>query len=75
MSSSSSYPFLFHGFVCVCHLFLCAKAKIEELGNQLNWETRIFEDRRRVMKFVCEVPTAIDQRLFALAREIQQDME
>ncbi|MGJ4887933.1 hypothetical protein ACQR1Y_07065 [Bradyrhizobium sp. HKCCYLRH3099] len=51
------------------------EAKIEELSNQLNWETRIFEDRRRVMKFVCEVPTAIDQRLFALAREIQQDME
>ncbi|WP_257170659.1 hypothetical protein [Bradyrhizobium sp. SRS-191] len=51
------------------------EAKVEELSNQLNWETRIFEDRRRVMKFVCEVPTAIDQRLFALAREIQQDME
>ncbi|MGJ4930130.1 hypothetical protein ACQR1I_07980 [Bradyrhizobium sp. HKCCYLS2038] len=51
------------------------QAKIEEMTNQVNWETRIFEDRRRVMKFVCEVPTAIDQRLFALAREIQQDME
>jgi len=51
------------------------QAKVEELTNQLTWETRIFEDRRRVMKFVCEVPTAIDQRLFALAREIQQDME
>ncbi|WP_315781848.1 MULTISPECIES: hypothetical protein [unclassified Bradyrhizobium] len=51
------------------------QAKIEEMTNQLNWETRIFEDRRSVMKFVCEVPTAIDQRLFALAREIQQDME
>ncbi|MGJ5130374.1 hypothetical protein [Bradyrhizobium oligotrophicum] len=51
------------------------QAKVEEMTNQLNWETRIFEDRRRVMKFVCEVPTAIDQRLFTLAREIQQDME
>ncbi|MGJ4946348.1 hypothetical protein ACQR1W_37730 [Bradyrhizobium sp. HKCCYLS1011] len=51
------------------------QAKVDELSNQLTWETRIFEDRRRVMKFVCEVPTAIDQRLFALAREIQQDME
>ena len=51
------------------------QAKLDELGNQLNWETRIFEDRRRVVKFVCEVPTAIDQRLFALGREIQQDME
>jgi hypothetical protein len=51
------------------------QAKIDELGNQLTWETRIFEDRRRVVKFVCEVPTAIDQRLFALGRAIQQDME
>jgi hypothetical protein len=49
--------------------------KIDELGNQLTWETRIFEDRRRVVKFVCEVPTAIDQRLFALGRAIQQEME
>ena len=51
------------------------QAKIDELGNQLVWETRIFEDRRRVIKFVCEVPTAIDQRLFALGRLIQQEME
>ena len=51
------------------------QAKIEELGNQLVWQTRIFEDRRRVIKFVCEVPTAIDQRLFALGRVIQQEME
>ena len=49
--------------------------KIQELGNQLVWETRIFEDRRHVIKFVCEVPTAIDQRLFALGRVIQQEME
>jgi len=49
--------------------------KIDELGNQLVWETRIFEDRRRVVKFVCEVPTAVDQRLFALGRTIQQEME
>jgi hypothetical protein len=51
------------------------QAKVDELSNQLVWETRIFEDRRRVIKFVCEVPTAIDQRLFALGRVIQQDME
>jgi hypothetical protein len=51
------------------------QVKVEEFGNQLVWETRIFEDRRRVVKFVCEVPTAIDQRLFALGRTIQQEME
>jgi hypothetical protein len=50
-------------------------AKVEELSNQLVWETRIFEDRQRVVKFVCEVPTAIDQRLFALGRMIQQEIE
>jgi hypothetical protein len=51
------------------------QAKVDDLGNQLVWETRIFEDRRRVVKFVCEVPTTIDQRLFALGRTIQQEME
>jgi hypothetical protein len=51
------------------------QAKIDALGNQLVWQTRIFEDRRNVIKFVCEVPTAIDQRLFTLGRTIQQEIE
>jgi hypothetical protein len=51
------------------------RSKIDQLSNQLLWETRIFEDRRRVVTFVCEVPTEIDQRLFALGRTIQQEME
>ena len=51
------------------------QAKVDELGNQLVWQTRIFEDRHRVIRFVCEVPTAIDQRLFALGRTIQQELE
>ena len=51
------------------------QSKIEEFGNRLVWQTRIFEERQRVVKFVCEVPTAIDQRLFALGRVIQQEME
>jgi hypothetical protein len=28
-----------------------------------------------VVKYVCDVPTEIDQRLFALGRTIQQEME
>ena len=51
------------------------QARIEQLSNQLLWQTRIFEDRQRVIRFVCEVPVAIDQRLFALGRAIQQAME
>jgi len=49
--------------------------KIDELSNEVLWETRIFEDRQRVVKYVCEVPTEIDKRLFALGRTIQQEME
>ncbi|MGL9621013.1 hypothetical protein QRQ56_23645 [Bradyrhizobium sp. U531] len=51
------------------------EAKVEALGNDLIWKTRIFEDRNKVVRFVCEVPTTIDQRLFALGRVIQQEME
>jgi hypothetical protein len=51
------------------------ETKVDALSNQLVWETRIFEDRRKVVRFVCEVPTIIDQRLFALGRVIQQEME
>jgi DNA polymerase III alpha subunit len=51
------------------------QTQIDALSNQLEWETRIFEDRRHVVQFVCEVPTTIDQRLFALGRTIQQEME
>jgi hypothetical protein len=51
------------------------QVKVDELSNHLVWETRIFEDRRSVIKFVCDVPTTIDRRLFSLARTIQQEME
>jgi hypothetical protein len=51
------------------------EAKVEALSNELIWKTRIFEDRHKVVRFVCEVPTSIDQRLFALGRVIQQEME
>lgn len=51
------------------------QAKIDELSNQLAWDTRIFEDRRKSTRYVCEVPTTIERRLFALGRAIQQAME
>lgn len=46
----------------------------EQLNNQLLWETRIFNERRNSLTFVCEVPTLIEQRLFVLARAIQASM-
>lgn len=50
-------------------------AKVRELADVINWDTRIFEDQRRTIGYVCEVPTAIERRLFMLARAIQQAME
>jgi hypothetical protein len=51
------------------------QAKIDELSNQLAWDTRIFEERRKSTRYVCEVPTTIERRLFALGRAIQQALE
>ncbi|MCL2713520.1 MAG: hypothetical protein FWD68_02715 [Alphaproteobacteria bacterium] len=47
---------------------------LEALNNQLAWEIRIFEERGKVVRFVCEVPGLIDQRLFALGRVIGQEI-
>jgi hypothetical protein len=48
------------------------QAKIKALSDELQWSTRIFEDRRKTIRYVCEVPGTIEQRVFALARAIQQ---
>jgi hypothetical protein len=48
------------------------QAKVKALTDEIEWSTRIFEDRRKSIRYVCEVPATIEQRLFALARAIQQ---
>lgn len=50
------------------------QSKIKDLANEVEWSTRVFEDRRKTIRYVCEVPTAIEQRVFALARSIQQNL-
>jgi DNA polymerase III alpha subunit len=50
------------------------QAKVKDLANEVEWSTRIFEDRRKTIRYVCEVPSTIEQRLFALARMIQQTL-
>ena len=51
------------------------QAKIDEIGSQIEWSTRIFQDRQKSVRYACEVPTIIERRLFALARTIQQQAE
>ena len=47
-------------------------AKMQELTDRLNWETRIFEERVQSLTFVCEVPTLIEQRLYALSKTVAE---
>lgn len=51
------------------------RSKLDELSNRVDWDTRIFEERRKTISYACEVPVLIEQRLFALARAIQQSIE
>lgn len=51
------------------------QSKINALASEVEWSTRIFEERRKTIRYVCEVPTVIEQRAFALARTIQQALD
>jgi hypothetical protein len=49
--------------------------KAEALSTQLQWDQRMFEERRRTTSYACEVPVLIERRLFALARAIEQSLQ
>jgi hypothetical protein len=51
------------------------QSKISALASQVEWSTRIFEDRRKSIRYVCEAPTIIEQRVFALGRAIRQTLD
>lgn len=48
--------------------------RIAELEQQLAWDTRIYDERRLTVSYVCESPVLLEQRLFALARAIQSQL-
>ena len=50
-------------------------AKRREIEERLNWQTRIFDDREKSTRFVCEVPTLLEKRLFLIAREIANNID
>ncbi len=45
--------------------------KLATLGNEVGWDTRLFEDRRQSVHYACDVPNTIEQRLFSLSQAIQ----
>ena len=53
-------------------------ANVNEIAartDRLTWETRVFEERVQSLTYVCEVPTLIEQRLYALAKTVGEAMK
>jgi len=48
---------------------------IQQMTQKVTWEAEVFQDRRQALTYVCDVPGKIEQRLFSLARLIQQELE
>lgn len=42
----------------------------QELTEAQEWDTRIFRERERSLRYVCELPTVLEQRAFTLGREV-----
>ena len=47
---------------------------INQLTQKVTWEAQVFQDRRQALSYACDVPAKIEQRLFALARTIQETL-
>ena len=43
--------------------------------DELYWRTRVFDERRASLTYVCDVPRLIEQRLFALGRVVAAGIE
>jgi hypothetical protein len=49
-----------------------AKASdVATMTEQISWEAQVFQDRRQAVRYACEVPGKIEQRLFSLTRAVQ----
>jgi hypothetical protein len=44
------------------------------LQQQVDWDSRVFDDRQRLLPVVCEQPRVLEQRVFALSRAIQEQL-
>jgi hypothetical protein len=44
--------------------------RIEQLQDELAWDTRIFKERAQSLTYVCETPVLLEQRAFTIARAL-----
>ncbi len=47
-------------------------SEVNRMVQQVTWDAEVFRDRRQALSYACDVPGKIEQRLFALARIIQE---
>jgi hypothetical protein len=48
---------------------------VDQMTQRVTWEAQVFQDRRQALSYACDVPGKIEQRLFALARTIQEALQ
>ncbi len=50
------------------------RARVQELLTKIQWETRLHNERQSSLRYVCEAPVLLEQRIFAIARAVQNEM-
>ena len=50
------------------------RGELKEAEDKYNWDVRVFSERQQSLPLACEVPVLIEQRLFALGREVRSHM-
>ncbi|MFY0632761.1 MAG: hypothetical protein JXQ91_03050 [Vannielia sp.] len=47
---------------------------VDKLEEQIDWDERIYTDRRTSLTYVCETPVLLEKRLFAIAQMLQAEL-
>jgi hypothetical protein len=50
------------------------RTRIQELQTQIQWQTRLHNERQSSLRYVCETPALLEQRIFSIARAVQNEM-
>lgn len=51
------------------------QTELTQLQRQQEWDVRIYQDREHSTKYLCQQPVDLEQRLFQLARVIQEKLQ
>ena len=46
--------------------------RVDALEKQVDWDQRIFTDRQKTITYLCETPTLLEKRLYAISQMLQE---